>query len=679
MKKKHDEILLKRVFDPFEWDPERIYFYDRDEEYKRFLNSLDDVSRGKPTIMMVSGPAGAGKSCFLKYLEKNMANEDKYYPVYLRWHEQHILGLAPFLQEFCNQLLKERKYGNARRIWLRMKDSFEMTLPIFDLLGISRLTVLGASIDFKGLMFTDKHSDVLKNLFVTIGKAMTAVFSERIRGEKGILFFLVDQAEDLLIMDKGLKTDALTFLLVLLKFVYANSPANRRIVFVFAVTDRNYAEFHAKLTYHKPRGIGIEAIRIEMFNMVDSRQLIEETINIGMKRKKTGRDWSIESEVIERIADLSRGNPAWIHEIGRSLRIKLEKAIEEGTREKPIVDSNLYSVAVPELIHDLVMTNLEPIKNSETQCKILEFIAQKGRATPEEIAKTNIRGLKDLGHDETVQQIEGILGTGFLMKIGGTGWLSVYEVPEWVRDPIIGALYKLEQDREREILARKESRIAEERTRLDSQIESVHKLLESAEETLAYWKGQYDRYQQKKQLEIKRRFLERELAWLEVAKREKVVMELKDFIQKQTNELSRVEDQTKSKSQKLNQYNDLFETAKSHKEMKDTANLIINTKIALALLQYRKKSIMKDIKKAKKELKIANSDFNQTVGMAEEAGPKIESTRNVVEVLDDIRIANGHLAALADVSEDIERMYESYSKLYLELQSKAKELQRKRG
>jgi len=292
VKKKHDEILLKRVFDPFEWDPERIYFYDRDKEYKRFLNSLDDVSRGKPTIMMVSGPAGAGKSCFLKYLEKNMANEDKYYPVYLRWHEQHILGLASFIQEFFNQLLKERKYGNARRIWLRMKDSFEMTLPIFDLLGISRLAVLGASIDFKGLMFTDKQSDILKNLFVTIGKAMTAVFSERIRGEKGILFFLVDQAEDLLIMDKGLKTDALTFLLVLLKFVYANSPANRRIVFVFAVTDRNYAEFHAKLTYHKPRGIGIEAIRIEMFNMVDSRQLIEETINIGMKRKKlagTGR------------------------------------------------------------------------------------------------------------------------------------------------------------------------------------------------------------------------------------------------------------------------------------------------------------------------------------------------------------------------------------------------------
>jgi chromosome segregation ATPase len=35
-----------------------------------------------------------------------------------------------------------------------------------------------------------------------------------------------------------------------------------------------------------------------------------------------------------------------------------------------------------------------------------------------------------------------------------------------------------------------------------------------------------------------------------------------------------------------------------------------------------------------------------------------------------MRLTDGHVAALADVSEDIERMYESYSKLYLELKEK---------
>lgn len=52
--------------------------------------------------------------------------------------------------------------------------------------------------------------------------------------------------------------------------------------------------------------------------------------------------------------------------------------------------------------------------------------------------------------------------------------------------------------------------------------------------------------------------------------------------------------------------------------------------------------------------------------------------RKVDEILDDLRMTDGHIAALADVSEDIERMYKSYSKLYKQLKSKAKMLEKKR-
>jgi chromosome segregation ATPase len=58
-------------------------------------------------------------------------------------------------------------------------------------------------------------------------------------------------------------------------------------------------------------------------------------------------------------------------------------------------------------------------------------------------------------------------------------------------------------------------------TRILSQEESINKLLESAEQTLNYWREQYDRYQAKKQLLAKRRFLERELAWAEVSTEER--------------------------------------------------------------------------------------------------------------------------------------------------------------
>ncbi|MEM1564133.1 MAG: AAA family ATPase, partial [Candidatus Bathyarchaeia archaeon] len=63
-------------------------------------------------------------------------------------------------------------------------------------------------------------------------------------------------------------------------------------------------------------------------------------------------------------------------------------------------------------------------------------------------------------------------------------------------------------------------------TRILSQEESISKLLESAEQTLNYWREQYERFQEKKQLMTKRRFLERELAWAEVNRREEIVKDL---------------------------------------------------------------------------------------------------------------------------------------------------------
>jgi chromosome segregation ATPase len=56
---------------------------------------------------------------------------------------------------------------------------------------------------------------------------------------------------------------------------------------------------------------------------------------------------------------------------------------------------------------------------------------------------------------------------------------------------------------------------------------------------------------------------------------------------------------------------------------------------------------------------------------AEQLGPRIAVVKNVGDILDEIKLTDGHLAALVDVSEDVERMYESYSKLYLELKEKA--------
>ena len=331
--------------------------------------------------------------------------------------------------------------------------------------------------------------------------------------------------------------------------------------------------------------------------------------------------------------------------------------------------------------------------------------------------------------------------------------------------------------------------------RILSQGESVGKLLESAEQTMTYWREQYDRYQQKKQLMMKRRFLDRELAWAEVSKREKAVSDLKKQISKERNEILQIEGETKTTEEQLRKlqtkldeskatwqklfnerlmleremtkhetsislasqtlkdmiswasvhqeetksYMDqlelletkshassipnyledqLLEIRRSYKDLQNTwidrfnskmeeqkklvdgsneqverlklqtsdvqtkvsylsleievtTSSILDGKINLALLKYQGENLSKTMEELDGELQVLLSDFRHDMMKAEETGPQIVTMRSTSDVLDEMRMTDGHIAALADVSEDIERMYDSYSKLYLELKEKA--------
>ncbi|UCE29635.1 MAG: AAA family ATPase [Candidatus Bathyarchaeota archaeon] len=331
--------------------------------------------------------------------------------------------------------------------------------------------------------------------------------------------------------------------------------------------------------------------------------------------------------------------------------------------------------------------------------------------------------------------------------------------------------------------------------RILSQEESVGKLLESAQQTLSYWREQHDRYQQKKQLRMKRKFLEREFAWAEVSKREKTVTELKSEVREKQSEISHIKKETEitrnqlrklqtrlkqSKTERQNliqgrlkleyerakhetgvslvnqtlektrswseiqqeysqdclnqitrlettfqriqnpidtraQFAELKETYENlgntwaqqlnlrseglkgsiedsyeqleklhtqiadveakmnhlNSESEDTNEGLIYCRINLALLKYQKENAAKTLKTTEKQLQTSLASLHEAVEKAKETGPQIASTKDVAEILDEIRLTDGHLAALADVSEDIERMYESYSKLYLDLKEKA--------
>jgi chromosome segregation ATPase len=291
-------------------------------------------------------------------------------------------------------------------------------------------------------------------------------------------------------------------------------------------------------------------------------------------------------------------------------------------------------------------------------------------------------------------------------------------------------------------------------TRILSQEESVGKLLESAEQTLNYWREQYEKFQEKKQLQTKRRFLNRELAWAEVERRESILKGLQaDRLERQEN-LNRIDDEAKAATdqlenqgsqqktlkdegktvlserlslergiaeneitlslvqqliqeasvlepeiqksagqfkllksenlrgmaensqQNLSKINEKVEENQSKMQSIDEAaekitSQVLNNRVQLALLQYRRENVTADLKKIDAAVKDAKSNLEAAVTRAQESGARIAVLKSTADILDEIRVTDGHLAALADVSENIERMYESYSKLYLELKEKA--------
>lgn len=332
---------------------------------------------------------------------------------------------------------------------------------------------------------------------------------------------------------------------------------------------------------------------------------------------------------------------------------------------------------------------------------------------------------------------------------------TVLSVQEKLR--IVEAAVGLEPYRENVLQAQKKL------TRILSQEDSMSKLLESSEQTLNYWREQYDRYQEKKQLQTKRRFLERELAWAEVVKREETRRQLESRERKEQENLTNIEEDAKLTDGSLQEHQDKNQELRDNREIlfserlamerekaantttkslceqlleetsiidsfmgnasnphnapiekqrfklfrsdnlkgliqeavnqlsnlneQITANearthqleqafnktntQLLESRIKLALLQYRMETAKSNLQQLEDALAEAHAKVEELSKKAELTGTRVAVTKDVGEILDEMRLTEGHLAALSDVSEDIERMYESYSKLYLELKEKA--------
>ena len=110
----------------------------------------------------------------------------------------------------------------------------------------------------------------------------------------------------------------------------------------------------------------------------------------------------------------------------------------------------------------------------------------------------------------------------------------------------------------------------------------------------------------------------------------------------------------------------------------ETNDKYIDGRIQMALLRDRRGRLRRRIEGLRGDIDRMRRDLNDAEAEALIKGPRVETGRTSDEILADIRKISGILLGLADVSEDAEAMYESYSRTYGELQEKVKQVRESR-
>ncbi len=271
----------------------------------------------------------------------------------------------------------------------------------------------------------------------------------------------------------------------------------------------------------------------------------------------------------------------------------------------------------------------------------------------------------------------------------------------------------------------------EKLNRLVGEEEAVANLLKSAEQTLAYWKEQYEKLKLKRELRSRKAMLEREEIWARIIKHERDIEELKERIKRMEATLEslarRISERRlahESLSRRLEQerfrYRGLFydlisierqmaqleasgestgerskvrqevrklqrakakiegQITESEKEISKLFDEVVDVKVDEAVSRYRKGLLEREIRHLNKRLSEEEEDLRQLEPERAKAGVRIETKRTPGEVLEELKYVSAQLAALAEVPEEAEEVYNHHLEIYSKLSDRIKEVSENR-
>ena len=306
--------------------------------------------------------------------------------------------------------------------------------------------------------------------------------------------------------------------------------------------------------------------------------------------------------------------------------------------------------------------------------------------------------------------------------------------------------------------------VQDARKRLESVMseeQSLVQVLESTKETHDFWKREYDRFLQKRQLETKLEALKHELLWSRIQKKRDALAHIETRIESKSRALQSIEERiqelAESKKKRQAKYDELNlgrigledqrveivkqittqelniqwttnligqfqelpaptdpspteaapkeldklklswkETAEESQRklerekermthlsekivdisgrLEDALTRLIDTNVEYEVSGFKRKLLTEEIADLQAQLRLAKEELDPMVASAAQSEQASESPRKILEIMVEIGAVEEQMKPLSSLSEDVERMYSSYAKVYEDLKAKADEV-----
>ena len=112
--------------------------------------------------------------------------------------------------------------------------------------------------------------------------------------------------------------------------------------------------------------------------------------------------------------------------------------------------------------------------------------------------------------------------------------------------------------------------------------------------------------------------------------------------------------------------------------LEDALTRLIDTKVEYEVSGFKKKLLAEEVADLQAQVRLAKEELDPMLTQAEQAGPAPESPKKIIDIMLEIGAVEQQIRPLASISEDVEKMYSSYTKVYEDLRQKSAQVAKNR-